>query len=61
MLKSLIIVTLIYYLFKGLIYLILWQTSFKVQERALAAKEERIRKRKAKEELWQTEPRNKNK
>lgn len=52
MLKSLIIVTLIYYLFKGLIYLILWQATYKVQERSLAAKAKEKAKRDAQIELW---------
>jgi hypothetical protein len=34
MLKYLIIVTLCYYLVKGLIYLILWQATKKVEEKA---------------------------
>lgn len=52
MLKTLIIVTLIYYLLKGLIYLVLWQTTYKVQERALAAKAKAKEKKKAEEEIW---------
>lgn len=41
MVKMLIIVTLIYYLLKGLIYLMLWIATHKVEENAL----ERQRKR----------------
>lgn len=52
MLKTLIIVTLIYYLLKGLIYLILWQTTYKVQQRALAAKAKEKEKKKIEKEIW---------
>lgn len=46
-LKYLIVVTLIYYFVKGLIYLLLWQTTYKVEERA----RERIAKEKEKREM----------
>lgn len=52
MLKTLIIVTLIYYLLKGLIYLILWQTTYKVQQKALAAKAREKERKKAEQEIW---------
>ncbi len=52
MLKTLIILVLIYYLLKGLIYIVLWQATYKIQERALEAKAkkqaEREERRKAK-------------
>ena len=38
MLKYLIIITLCYYLVKGLIYLILWQATKKVEQHAREAK-----------------------
>ena len=41
-----------YYLLKGLIYLILWQTTYKVQQRALAAKAKEKQKKETEEELW---------
>jgi hypothetical protein len=48
MLRSLIIITLIYYLLKGLIYLAMWQATYKVQERAFEQKRKREEKRLAK-------------
>ena len=51
MLKTLIVVTLIYYLIKGLIYLLLWQATYKVQENALAAKNKRKNKREAEKSI----------
>lgn len=57
LLKTLIIVTLIYYLVKGLIYLMLWQTTVKLEQRGLERKrKEKEKRKKAKEleeELWQ--------
>jgi uncharacterized membrane protein YciS (DUF1049 family) len=50
MLKTLIIITLIYYLLKGLIYFAMWQMTYKVQERALEEKRKREEKRLAKRE-----------
>ncbi|HZK43020.1 MAG TPA: hypothetical protein VFC73_01910 [Syntrophomonadaceae bacterium] len=51
-LKTLIILTLIFYLIKGLFYLLLWQATHAVEEKALATKEEKkqakLEKRKAK-------------
>ncbi|HZJ84785.1 MAG TPA: hypothetical protein VFD02_04425 [Syntrophomonadaceae bacterium] len=52
MLKTLIIVTLIFYLLKGLIYLILWQMTYKVQEKALAAKAKAKKEKKVEKETW---------
>ena len=51
MLKTLIVVTLVYYLVKGLIYLLLWQATYKVQENALAAKNKRKNKRDAEKSI----------
>lgn len=45
MLKTLIIITLIYYLVKGLLYLAMWQMTYKVQERQLEEKEKKKAKR----------------
>lgn len=53
LLKYLIIVTLCYYLLKGLIYLLLWQTTKRVQESALAAKQKEKDKRKKEKEIWE--------
>lgn len=50
--KTLIIITLVYYLIKGLIYLMLWQTTYKIQEHALAKKKERQQKKALEEEIW---------
>lgn len=61
LLKTLIIVGLAYYLIKGLIYLLLWQTTYKLQQNALERKrqkrEARLKKREArlKEKVKQTE------
>ena len=55
MLKTLIIITLIFYLLKGLIYLILWQTTYRVQQKALEAKAKRLEKKKIQEEIWHEE------
>ena len=52
MLKTLIVVTLVYYLVKGLIYLLLWQATYKVQENALAAKNKRKKKKEQEESIW---------
>lgn len=52
LLKTLIVVTLAYYLIKGLIYLLLWQTTYKLKQKALENKnkrrEENLAKRKEK-------------
>ena len=48
LLKGLIIAVLVYYLMKGIIYLVLWQVMHKVEERSKARAE---RNRKAIEEL----------
>lgn len=50
MLKTLIIITLVYYLLKGLIYLAMWQATYKVQERAFEEKRKRQEKKSAKKE-----------
>lgn len=50
MVKTLIIITLVYYLLKGLVYLAMWQATYKVQERALEQKRKRSEKRQAKRE-----------
>lgn len=52
MLKTLIIIVLIYYLLKGLIYLILWQATYKIQEKALAAKAKKKELKEKEKELW---------
>lgn len=53
LLKYLIIVTLAYYLVKGLIYLLLWQMTYKVQEKALAEKKKQKERRKVEKEIWE--------
>ena len=53
LLKYLIIVTLAYYLVKGLLYLMLWQMTYKVQEKALAEKKKQKERRKVEKEIWQ--------
>ena len=53
--KYLIIVTLCYYLVKGLIYLILWHATFKVEERAKELKNKKMKEKQAKEDIWHTE------
>lgn len=55
LLKYLIIVTLAYYLIKGLLYLLLWQMTYKVQEKALAEKNKRKERRQIQKELWKNE------
>ncbi|HAA09434.1 MAG: hypothetical protein ACOX6F_02740 [Syntrophomonadaceae bacterium] len=50
--KTLIIITLVYYLIKGLIYLVLWQATYKIQERALAEKQKRRKKKDLEESIW---------
>jgi len=52
LLKYLIIITLAYYLIKILIYILLWQTTYKVQERALAAKNKKKKEREKEKEIW---------
>lgn len=47
MVKMLIIVTLIYYLLKGLIYLMLWIATHKVEENALERQRKRRERRAA--------------
>lgn len=57
-LKTLIIVTAVYYLVKGLIYLVLWQTTKKLEERGLEARrkarEQREKEKEIQAELWQS-------
>jgi|GEM_PF-2512449 fucose permease len=53
LLKYLIIVTLAYYLVKGLLYLMLWQMTYKVQEKSLAEKKKQKERRKVEKEIWQ--------
>ena len=57
-LKTLIIVTAVYYLVKGLIYLVLWQTTKKLEERGLEARrkarEKREKEKEIQAELWQS-------
>lgn len=59
MLKTLIIITLIYYLIKGLIYLMFWQTTVRIEEKAKEKKRREKEKEKEKEkladEIWETE------
>ena len=55
LLKYLIIVTLAYYLIKGLLYLLLWQMTFKVQEKALAEKKKQKEQRQIEKEIWNNE------
>ncbi|MDD3269318.1 MAG: hypothetical protein PHX14_08355 [Syntrophomonadaceae bacterium] len=52
MLKYLIIITLMYYFLKVLIYLVLWQTTKKVQENALAKKAKRKEKEEMHRRIW---------
>ena len=55
LLKYLIIVTLAYYLVKGLLYLLLWQMTYKVQEKALAEKKKQKERRQIEKEIWKNE------
>ncbi len=52
LLKYLIIVTLAYYLVKGLLYLMLWQMTYKVQEKSLVEKKKQKERRKIEKEIW---------
>ncbi|MEN6328032.1 MAG: hypothetical protein ABFD18_17705 [Syntrophomonas sp.] len=52
MLKHLIIITLIYYFLKGLIYLLLWETTKKVEERARAEKAKKKAEREMQRRIW---------
>lgn len=51
-LKYLIIITLAYYLIKGLLYLLMWQMTVKVQEKALSAKKKEKERRQVENEIW---------
>lgn len=53
LLKYLIIVTLAYYLIKGLLYLLMWQMTYKVQEKALAEKRKQKERRRIQKEIWE--------
>ncbi len=53
LLKYLIIVTLAYYLVKGLLYLMLWQMTYKVQEKSLVEKKKQKERRKIEKEIWE--------
>lgn len=55
MLKTLIIITLIYYLIKGLIYLMFWQTTVRIEEKAKEKKRREKEKEKLTDEIWKTE------
>lgn len=55
LLKYLIIVTLAYYLVKGLLYLLLWQMTYKVQEKALAEKKKQKERRRIEKEIWEND------
>ncbi|MGR6837381.1 hypothetical protein [Syntrophomonas erecta] len=55
MLKTLIIITLIYYLIKGLIYLMFWQTTVRIEEKAKEKKRREKEKEKLADEIWETE------
>lgn len=55
LLKYLIIVTLAYYLVKGLLYLMLWQMTYKVQEKGLAEKKKQKERRQVEKEIWNNE------
>ncbi len=52
MLKYLIIITLMYYFLIGLIYLLLWHTTKRVQEHALAKKAKEREKREMHRRIW---------
>jgi len=54
--KTLIIITLVYYLIKGLIYLVLWQATYKIQERALAEKRKRQKAKNLEDSIWSPDP-----
>lgn len=51
--KYLIIITLAYYLVKGLIYLLLWQTTYKIEERAREMKKQKQKKKQEEDEIWE--------
>lgn len=48
--RYLIIITLAYYLVKGLLYLLLWKATYVVQEKSLAQKLKRKKQRQAENE-----------
>lgn len=52
LLRYLIIITLAYYFLKILMYVVMWQVTYKVQERALATKKKAMERRKARERIW---------
>lgn len=51
LLKTLIVASLAYYLIKGLIYLLLWQTTNKLQQNALERKRQKREARLKKKEV----------
>lgn len=53
MLKYLIIITLAYYLVKGLIYLMLWQMTYRVEKRSKETKEKAKKERMIRLGIWQ--------
>lgn len=53
LLKTLIIGTLIYYLVKGLIYLLLWQATVKMEQRGKERKQREKEKRMKQRGIWQ--------
>jgi Tfp pilus assembly protein PilO len=55
LLKYLIIITLAYYLIKGLIYILLWQTTKRVEEHAREAKEREKKKLMQEKGIWEDE------
>jgi hypothetical protein len=54
LLKYLIIVTLAYYLIKGLLYLLMWQMTYKVQEKALDKKKKEQKRKQVESEIWES-------
>lgn len=60
LLKTLIIVTLIYYLVKGLIYLMLWQATKKMEQRGKEAKQRKKEQRMKQRGTWQDQDDNDN-
>ncbi|ABI69669.1 hypothetical protein [Syntrophomonas wolfei] len=55
MVRYLIIITLCYYFLKGLIYLLLWQTTHKIEERAREQKRKEKEKRESMRRIWEDE------
>lgn len=61
MIKTLIIITLIYYLIKGLIYLAFWQATYKIEENARASIAKKKRNNKVLEEIYSPQNNNEDK